>query len=171
MFCPNCGNQAAGDQKFCRSCGMNLQKVTPALIEHLAETGSDQSSAETPVEIRRRLRRRMLWGTAIMFIGIAYGIIGKMIIQNDKVIGAGALVTIIGMFWLVYQLLSASFGPATSTRDLSQMGKALDAKTTDQLMPESAQVIMPSVAERTTDLLVNAPGRSVECKNSGELRV
>jgi len=175
MFCPNCGNQAASDQKFCRSCGMNLQKVTPALIEHLAETGPDQLQMETSAEVRRRMRRNVLWGTAIMFIGVAYGIIGKVMIHEDIVSGAGALISIIGMFWLVYSLISVGFGSMSAPRDLSRPGKLPDAKTTAQLTPERAPEkalgVMPSVVERTTDLLANAPGQSAGGKQSDELRV
>src|SRR5262245_27515613 len=177
MFCPNCGNQAAADQKFCRSCGMNLQKVTPALIEHLAETGSDQLPLEPSEANRRSVRRNVLWGTATMFIGIAYGIVGKIMIHEDMVTGAGALVAIIGMFWLVYTFLSAGFEPAASfglapaARNLSQPDGAPDAKTTGRLSPEMAPGIMPSVTERTTDLLANASDQLVGRKRSDELSV
>jgi hypothetical protein len=150
---------------------MNLQKVAPALIEHLAETGSDQLPMESSAATRRRMRRNALWGTAIMFTGIAYGIVGKIMIHVDMVSGAGALVAITGMFWLVYQLLSARFGLTPSARDLSQPGRAPEAKTTAQLTPERVMDIIPSVAERTTDLLANAPIQSVEGRHSDELRV
>ena len=35
MYCPNCGNQNSADQKFCRSCGLGLQKVVQTLSEQL----------------------------------------------------------------------------------------------------------------------------------------
>jgi hypothetical protein len=59
MFCPNCGNQAAVDQKICRSCGMNLQKVAPALAEHLAEFGTGQSGIESAKDLRPLAVRRV----------------------------------------------------------------------------------------------------------------
>jgi hypothetical protein len=162
---------------------MNLRKVTPALIEHLAETGSDQLPLEPSEANRRRVRRNVLWGTATMFIGIAYGIVGKIMIHEDMVTGAGALVAIIGMFWLVYTFLSASFGlaagfgpaasfgPAPATRNLSQLEGAPNAKTTGRLSPEMAPGIMPSVTERTTDLLASASDQLVGRKRSDELSV
>ncbi len=171
MFCPNCGNQAASDQKFCRACGMNLQKVAPALIEHLSETGSDQLPMETSAANWRPMRRNFLWATALMCSGAALAIIGKVMIHEDHVIGAGALVFIMGMFCLVYTLISAGFGLMPAARDLSQPARESDAQTTAQLTPERGPGIMPSVAERTTDLLENAEIRSAEGKHSDELRV
>jgi hypothetical protein len=171
MFCPNCGNQAAADQKFCRSCGMNLQKVAPALIEHMAETGSDQLPVETSDVNRRRVRRNVLWGTVTTGAGVAYGIVGKVMIHEDMVTGAGALVAVGGLFWLIYTFLSVSFGLAPATRSLSQPEGAPDAKTTGRLTPEMAPGIMPSVTERTTDLLANASDQLVGRKRSDELSV
>jgi len=154
---------------------MNLQKVAPALIEHLAETGIDQLPVETSEANRRRLRRNVLWGTAIMFIGVAYGIIGKVMIHEDMVTGAGALFATLGMFLLFYTFLSASFGLAPAARNLSQSERATDAKTTAQLTPERAPEAAPgvvsSITEQTTDLLPNASGQLVGRKRSAELRV
>lgn len=31
MFCPSCGRQNSGDQRFCASCGTNLEAVSQAL--------------------------------------------------------------------------------------------------------------------------------------------
>ena len=35
MHCPRCGTNAAVDQQFCRSCGLNLEKVAEFLGEEL----------------------------------------------------------------------------------------------------------------------------------------
>ncbi len=171
MFCPNCGNQGAKDQKFCRSCGMNLKKVAPALIDHLAKPGSDQLSMETHAGIRSGARRNALWGMAITFTGIAYGVVGKLMIHDDMVTGAGALIAVIGMFWFAFVLLYAGLGPTPGARGLSHPERTPDAKTTAQLTPERAPGIMPSVVERTTDLLADARIQSGKGMRSDELRV
>src|SRR5262245_20481690 len=171
MFCPNCGNQAAGDQKFCRSCGMNLQKVAPALAEHLAEFESGQSEIESVKELRHLAVRKVIWGAGVMFAGIAVSVIGNMIIHNEEVSGAGALVAITGMFLTVYFLLSALYKIASAERHLPPEAKLSGAKTTAQLPPINLADVTPGITERTTDLLVSAAGQPAERKRSNELSV
>jgi hypothetical protein len=161
MFCPNCGNQAAGDQKFCRSCGMNLQKVAPAVAEHLAEFGTGKSEIESGKDIRHLAMRKAIWGIAVMFAGIALAMIGKRFIH-------GALISIIGMFLTAYFLLSAEYKPASAERRLPPEAKLPGAKTTAQLPPERLADVTPSITERTTDLLESAAGQRVEHKSSTE---
>jgi hypothetical protein len=168
MFCPNCGNQAAGDQKFCRSCGMNLQKVAPALTEHLAEFGTGQSKTESAKDLRHLAMRRAIWGIAVMFAGVALAMIGKKFIHNEEVGGVGALISIIGMFLTAYFLLSAEYKPSSAERRLPPEAKLPGAKTTAQLPPERLADVTPSITERTTDLLESAAGQPVERKSSTE---
>ncbi len=168
MYCPSCGNMAAEDQKFCRSCGMNLQKVAPALAEHLAEIVSCQSESAT--DIRRLAVRRVMWGATLLFSGIAIGIVGELIAHDETVRGAGSLISIVGIFWIVYSALSAIYRLTFTERRLPGESKLSEAKTTDQLLPERLGQLTPSsIAERTTDLLGNAPYQPADGKRSDGL--
>lgn len=60
MFCPNCGEKAPVDQRFCRACGFSLEKVAPLLSD-----GSFEEKANVHIERHgNRLRR-----TSIFVIG------------------------------------------------------------------------------------------------------
>jgi hypothetical protein len=104
-----------------------------------------------------------------MFAGIAVSIIGKMIIHNEEVTGAGALVSIIGIFLTAYCLLSAVYKFASAERRLPPEAKLSGAKTTAQLPPIRLADVTPGITERTTDLLEGAAGQPVERKRSNEL--
>ena len=47
MYCPTCGTEALTNQKFCRSCGMELQEIFRLFAEHVSAT----DPALLPVEI------------------------------------------------------------------------------------------------------------------------
>jgi len=40
MFCPNCGANNSTEQKFCRSCGLNLEKTTESMLEQIPSAES-----------------------------------------------------------------------------------------------------------------------------------
>ena len=174
MFCPNCGNQATGDQKFCRSCGMDLRKVAPALAEHHGEIGDSKYEIRCGRNIYRGPLQKVLWGVMLLFAGIAVSIIGRMFMHDDQVRGAGALISIFGTFLAVYFALSAVYKIASTERHSTRQARVSEvseAKTTAQLPLEKFPVLIPSVTERTTDSLANASIRSPEGRRSGELSV
>jgi predicted amidophosphoribosyltransferase len=43
MHCPNCGKKTNTEHKFCRSCGLPLEKVAQILAEQLPASVSDES--------------------------------------------------------------------------------------------------------------------------------
>src|SRR5215510_9670865 len=136
MYCPSCGNKAADDQKFCRACGMNLQKVYPALAEHLVESGIAPPITEMTSEIRRMAVRRVMWAAMLMFAGVGVAIVGKMITHDEQVSGSGALISVLGIFLIAYFMLSAAYKLTVTDRGVSGRSKLSEAKTTSQLQPE-----------------------------------
>jgi hypothetical protein len=53
MHCPGCGAEAAITQKYCRSCGFNLEKVPELVAEQLPE-----SEQILRVDLEEKLRKR-----------------------------------------------------------------------------------------------------------------
>ena len=91
-----------------------------------------------------------------MFIGVAVGIIGKKLMHDDMVTVVGALVSIAGMFLAVYPFLTSSRRKVDSNPSSQPdiLGQAQPAK---YLTPESNLDYVPSIAERTTNLLEYSP--------------
>src|SRR5689334_6624323 len=97
MYCPNCSSEATTDQKFCRSCGMELQSVA-ALVQN-------QSHLVHPETIHRggfqRGQRAMLfWGFVLFFSGAAVGATLKLL-SKEGIRAAGEFTPLVNVVALI----------------------------------------------------------------------
>lgn len=161
MNCPSCDLQALPDQKFCRSCGANLQMTTQRLAEPAGVSELKRPPVITVKAGPQRTNGPVPWGFVVMFIGVAIGLIGKKLIHEEIVTIVGVLVALAGMFLTAYPYTS----PARTQRPESATATPPDARTqsppTKYLLQEGHIESLPSITERTTDLLMNpAPTRT-----------
>ena len=169
MNCPKCGREAVSDQKFCRSCGATLQIITQPLVD--SETAS-RLETTPPIIVRngsQRANRTMLWGFIIMFIGVAIGVIGKMLIEENVVTVVGVLVSLVGMFLTVYPYLAGSPGRKYDVVTTAKPDELRQAQPTRRLPQESNIEYVPSVTERTTDLLKNSSPTKEDKKEESQV--
>jgi hypothetical protein len=155
MKCRKCGLPTLPDQRYCRACGESLQVITQPLVEHVRRSELEKRPSII-LEEKQRQNRLVLWGFVIMFIGAAVGIIGKKLMHADLVTVVGALVSLLGMFLAVYPYLSPSLRRKVDSSSPSQpeiLGKSEPGK---YLPPESNVEYVPSITERTTNLLKNS---------------
>ncbi len=138
MTCPKCGLETLPEQRFCRSCGEALQKVTSRLPPVDRET--------------RSAGALVLWGFILMFAGAAIGVVGKRLIYQDGVTVAGVLLSLLGMFLILLpyiipkrQIKSESASPSSTN--------VLTSASPTKTLPHASVEFVPSVTERTTDLL------------------
>src|SRR5262245_42633779 len=84
MHCPNCGTEASARQKFCRACGLSLERFVQLLAELLPD-GEDENVARA----RRRLRQlekvlKIAGWSAGSALGILFAFLGVLtMIVND----------------------------------------------------------------------------------------
>jgi hypothetical protein len=123
------------------------------------------------VEGRQRGGAWTLWAFALMFLGVAIGVIGKMAMHNETVTVVGVLVSLAGMFLTVYPYVLPT---ARVSRDPNPSSAAKDLASTQgpkSLPPERSTEYVPSITERTTELLekpaTTRPGRN----DDGEAQV
>jgi hypothetical protein len=157
MNCPKCGLQALADQKFCRSCGASLQVITQPLADHAPASDLERTPAIIFKDEKRGASRLVLWGLIIMFIGVALGITGKMLIHEEIVTFSGALLSLAGMFLVVYPYLSPSPRQKYDSRPSSQTEVLTQSPPIKYLPQTSNTEFVSSITERTTALLENSP--------------
>jgi len=152
MVCSKCGLQTLPEQKFCRSCGASLQAITQRLPEGTTVTGPGTPA----ISIREEMHgtnRLVQWGFIVMFLGAAIGVVGKMLMHDQLVTVVGVLLSLVGMFLAVYPYLSPSSRTRHNSGSSSQPELQRQSQPTKQLPEERTIEYVPSITERTTDLL------------------
>ena len=156
MYCPNCGKQTSTDQKFCRACGLGLEKIALSLGEQLPAR-MDQSL------LARQERLEKLGVGALSVFGL--GILGFLLyaIGQKLMASQGSLIAILAIIGLVIMLGSGLlsvilFARAKELKEEAskrqpQPNEIETSASTKELPPEGRFEPVPTVTERTTDLL------------------
>jgi zinc-ribbon domain len=166
MNCPKCGLQTLPEQKFCRSCGARLQLDTQRLAESTKASVPEVKSAIVKPE-EHPPSSWMLWGFIMMFIGVAIGVTGKKLLHEDIVTVVGVLISLVGIFLTCYPYLSPSRRPRPEP-DSSSEPDSLTQSQSPKHLPQGSKIdYVPSITERTTDLL-KASATKRKPKEDGE---
>ncbi len=157
MNCPKCGAQTIEDQKFCRACGASVQMVTQPLVHDVIDSRPQDELTSGAQNETPQGTKFLLWGFIIMFIGVALGVIGKMLIHQDVVTVVGVLLSLLGMFLSVFPFLLLSPRQKSKASAPSLPESLKEARQSKYLPQGNRTEYLPSVTERTTGLLKNAP--------------
>ncbi len=131
MNCPNCSSHISPDQQYCRACGIDLVGDRPAPVN-----------------------RRVVWGLVMMFGGIIIALASKALLNQDVITLVGVLISIAGMFVIAaYPILFPKQSTRRDVRHPTPNAALAPAETTNKLPPMSDIDFVPSVTEKTTDLL------------------
>ncbi len=153
MYCPNCGKENSAEQKFCRSCGLSLEQAVQSLAEQLPGLELDKNLRQRQARVDRLIN--IVAGSAISIVvgGVLWGIVYEIIIVKGEVIpGLFFLAIIIGIIlFALLSLYSESLRKAAAKRRLSEPTPRVGE--TAELLPETHLEPVPSVTERTTELL------------------
>lgn len=107
----------------------------------------------------RRTIPPQFWGLAMAFGGILLALAGKMA-DLSWLVFAGVFISIGGMFMIAAIPLLRRSGPPKRKAATSQQPESLTpAVTTNKLLPIGENDFIPSVTERTTELLKQPANR------------
>jgi hypothetical protein len=157
MFCPNCGAKTSVEQKFCRACGLQLEKIALSLSEQLPTRPDEHLLSQKERYERLGVAALSVFGVGVLGI-MLYGVIYKiMISQGNWLSGLGLLGFLImagcGILSVILFAKAKEAEEAAGKRRLEQKETAVTATPTNELLTEGHFEPVPSVTDRTTELL------------------
>jgi len=157
MYCPNCANKVSLDQRFCRTCGLALDKIAQSLGEQLPTTVS-----ENLLQKKDKLERLGVAALSVFGLGVLglllYGIVYQMMIMRGQILGGLGLLGLVILVACGF-LSVLLFGKAEELKNaatrhrLPQPAELPEPATTAKLLSDKQLDPLPSVTERTTELL------------------
>jgi len=157
MFCPNCGANNSTEQKFCRSCGLNLEKTAESMLEQIP-------SAESAKLLKRernleKFGNIALGGFGIVLltgiIAIIYLIITKVILSGNSVFGGIMLIAFIifASLSLAYVAFNEDLKERKQKTNPTLKNELAEKQDTAKLLEEKPFEPVGSVTENSTELL------------------
>ena len=157
MFCPACANQTSTEQKFCRSCGMNLESAAASMLEQYPDGAH--------AKFKRQERNLERFGAVaftgfavvvvIFVLGLLYAILTKMILSDTQPY-VGALL----MAFIIFAALTLTYvikrESLKEQREKLKNPRELPTPTPNLQLREldtNDLIPAPSVVEGTTELL------------------
>jgi hypothetical protein len=84
MYCPDCGAETSLDLKFCRSCGLGLEKIAQSLLEQLPTKLDELQARKNKLERAGRVARNLF---ILATLSLCLLLIGYLFTQG-QIVGA-----------------------------------------------------------------------------------
>ncbi len=156
MYCPNCGTKTSSDQNFCRACGLGLEKIAVTLNEQLP-TRVDVSLQQQKERFEKLgVAALSVFGLGVLSI-ILYGVVYKLMMSEGDVFSAlaatGFIIMIACGLASVFLFAKAKEAGEAATKRKPEQIPSTQSGSTKELLTEGHFEPVPSVTDRTTELL------------------
>ncbi len=166
MYCPKCATPHSEEQKFCRSCGFDIQALSRMLAPELQAVEPDQSAPQTGKPSKSRKAKLQIQGTITLFsalmvgclIPISVGLLSKWPGLNQLILvlaGFGGLLLFSSIIMLAYSDTLPKTQEAKEPFRMTPFRPLPNAVPTNQLPPAGQSEPVPGITERTTGLLAD----------------
>jgi hypothetical protein len=153
MHCPTCGKETPTDQKFCRSCGMNLEIVGQLVAGHSSSDNAKLRRVNADKAGLALLVKWLSWGLLMFGVGMVLLFISKSFALGPMMRLVSFLVVMLGTGLSMYGILGGMRAGISAGGSAPSPNKLPPAKDTKSLPEERIHVPLPSVTERTTQLI------------------
>jgi zinc-ribbon domain len=155
MYCPNCGTKTSADQNFCRACGLSLEKIALSVNEQLP-TKMNRSLQEQKERFEKLgMVALSVFGLGVLSI-IVYGVGYKLMVSEGDILTGLAFLGFIIMIacGLASVILFAKAKEVANEVPKRPSQPELSSReSTKELLTEGHFEPVPTVTERTTELL------------------
>ncbi len=157
MYCPNCGNKNSVDQRFCRSCGLGLEKAAQSLTEQLP-TKADLSLEQQKERFERLgVAALSVFGFGVLSF-ILYSVFYKLMLSEGRVLAALGVIALLivmgcGLLSVILFAKANEVKQASAKRAVNEPEELQSERPTQDLLPEAHPAPVYSVTDRTTELL------------------
>jgi hypothetical protein len=150
MYCPNCGKENSGGQRFCRSCGLSLQTLTRVLGEELATSKTEGRPVEVMEGDHQRYKHLLFYSILTLMFGLMIIIFGKKVANEQLVADIGTVISFLGTAAATYA--GIALWRQTSSLTLPEKHHELLAEVpATKELPAALPLGEPvSIAEQTT---------------------
>jgi hypothetical protein len=158
MFCPNCGAKTSIEQKFCRACGLGLEKIALSLTEQLPAHAEEAVVSSEKERLERwGMAALSVFGLGVLCLVLFHIVYRLMFVQGKFLNGLALLgMMLMGACGIIAVILFAKakeVEEAAGKRRIQQKDAAAIPTPTKELLTEGHLEPVPSVTDRTTDLL------------------
>lgn len=159
MFCPNCGANNSTEQKFCRACGLNLEKSVESLLEQIPTAESANL-----LKYQRNVDRFGTFALAGLSLTVLVGVgaflwnvIEKYLLSGTNIYKALFVSAFVffGILSLIFVILNEIAKDKKKDIEVDSKENAIAAeRETAKLLEEKPFQPIPSAVENTTELLL-----------------
>ena len=155
MYCPSCGKTNSSEQKFCRSCGLNLEEIGQSLAKQAPAEELNQR-----LQAKRRKVERLInilaGGTiSILVLAVLWGIIYEIIIVKGAVLGGSIFLSFfVGLILFTVLVIYRESVLKASGERQAVPHRMPEVGDTARFVPDSSIESLPAVTDRTTELMV-----------------
>ena len=148
MYCPNCGKENPEARRFCRSCGLSLQTIAPALAGESPTIGEVENSVQPVSRMQAAWQNPLIYALLLIIFGVIMGAVSERApLRSQTAHDIGTIIALLGVGLLGLKGVMLVVAPPGHSPPPKRV---TPVEQTFQLKPSLLSARPASVTENTT---------------------